>query len=105
MLGTVEVRNSRWMLCRDCYPGMSAAFAPLKEICPDRATPELMELRVLLGSKMPYRQVAKLLTDLLPIDLPRCTHKRTIKIGERVDHQIVQEIWRARAQVDERHPA
>lgn len=28
----------------ECHPGMVGAFAPLKEICPDRATPELMEL-------------------------------------------------------------
>lgn len=34
VFGTVEVRNPRWMLCRDCHPGMEAAFAPLKEICP-----------------------------------------------------------------------
>ncbi|WP_095205375.1 hypothetical protein [Mesorhizobium carmichaelinearum] len=41
VFGTVEVRNPRWMLCGDCHPGMVVAFAPLKEICPDRATPEL----------------------------------------------------------------
>ncbi|MER8369877.1 MULTISPECIES: hypothetical protein [unclassified Mesorhizobium] len=45
VFGTVEVRNPRWMLCRECHPGMVGAIAPLKEICPDRATPELMELR------------------------------------------------------------
>lgn len=44
VFGTVEVRNPRWMLCRDCHPGMDGAFAPLKEIYPDRATPELLEL-------------------------------------------------------------
>ena len=44
VFGTVEVRNPLWMLCQDCYPGMASAFAPLKEICPDRATSELMEL-------------------------------------------------------------
>jgi hypothetical protein len=36
VFGTVEVRNPRWTLCADCHPGMVAAFAPLKEICPDR---------------------------------------------------------------------
>ncbi|NLS06964.1 hypothetical protein HGP14_27065 [Rhizobium sp. P32RR-XVIII] len=29
VFGTVEVRNPRWMLCRDCYPGMIAAFPPI----------------------------------------------------------------------------
>ena len=68
VFGTVEVRNPRWMLCRDCCPGMDGAFAPLKEICPDRATPELMELTARLGSMMPYRQAAKVLADFLPVE-------------------------------------
>ncbi|MER9629210.1 hypothetical protein [Mesorhizobium sp. M0296] len=42
---------------------MVGAFAPLKEICPDRATPELMELTARLGSMLPYRQAAKVLAD------------------------------------------
>ncbi|RWB36891.1 hypothetical protein [Mesorhizobium sp.] len=43
VFGIVEVRDPRWMLCRDCYPGMVDAFAPLREICPDRATSGLMD--------------------------------------------------------------
>ncbi len=106
VFGTVEVRNPRWMLCQDCYPGMIAAFAPLKAICPDRATPELMELTARLGSTMPYRQAAKVLTDFLPIEpteMHATVRKRTIRIGERLDDQIAPEIWRAKAQVEDRH--
>ena len=102
---TVEVRNPRWMLCRDCHPGMDAAFAPLKEICPDRATPELMELTARLGSLIPYRQAARVLAEFLPIE-PTETHatvrKRTISIGRRLDDQIAKESWCARTQMDER---
>lgn len=105
VFGTVEVRNPRWMLCQDCYPGMASAFAALKEICPDRATPELMELTARLGSMMPYRQAAKVLAEFLPIE-PTEKHatvrKRTISIGERLDNQIAEEELRARAQMDER---
>lgn len=94
------------MLCRDCHPGMDGAFAPLKEICPDRATPELMELTARLGSMMPQRQAAKVLADFLPIE-PTETHatvrKRTIRIGERLDEQIMRETWKPRAQIDDRH--
>lgn len=50
------------MLCRDCHPGMVGAFSPLKEICSDRTTSELMELTARLGSIMPYRQAANVLT-------------------------------------------
>ncbi|MFH1345378.1 MAG: ISKra4 family transposase, partial [Pseudomonadota bacterium] len=104
VFGTVEVRNPRWMLCQDCHPGMDSAFAPLKEICPDRATPELMELTARLGSMMPYRQAAKVLAEFLPIE-PTETYatvrKQTIRIGERLDDQIERETWKARAQADD----
>ncbi|PZR87697.1 MAG: hypothetical protein DI537_25425 [Stutzerimonas stutzeri] len=92
VFGTVKVRNPRWMLCRDCHPGMGSGFAPLKESCPDRATPELLELSARLGSMMPYRQAAKVLAEFLPIE-PIETYatvrKRTIKIGERLDDDRV----------------
>lgn len=106
VFGTVEVRNPRWVLCPDCHPGMAGAFAPLKEICPDRATPELMELTARLGSMMPYRQAATVLAEFLPVE-PTETHatvrKRTIRIGERLDNQIAQEERRARShQTEER---
>ncbi|RWO21056.1 MAG: hypothetical protein EOS10_36290 [Mesorhizobium sp.] len=101
----MEVRNPRWMLCRDCYPGMVDAFAPLREICPDRATSELMVLTARLGSMMPYRQAARVLAEFLPVE-PTETHatvrKRTIRIGERLDDQVAEEELHARAQTDER---
>ncbi|TIY11241.1 MAG: hypothetical protein E5V16_06710 [Mesorhizobium sp.] len=105
VFGIVEVRNPGWMLCRDCYPGMVDAFAPLREICPDRATSELMELTARLGSMMPYRQAARVLAEFLPVE-PTETHatvrKRTIRIGERLDDQVAEEELHARAQTDER---
>ncbi|MGX5851853.1 ISKra4-like element ISMet1 family transposase, partial [Mesorhizobium sp. PL10] len=105
VFGAVAVRNPRCMLCPGCHPGLVGAFAPLKEICPDRATPELMELTARLGSMMPYRQAASILAQFLPIE-PTETHatvrKRTIRIGERLDDQMVQELWRSRAQADDR---
>jgi len=105
VFGMVEVRNPRWMLCRDCHPGMDGAFAPLKEICPDRATPELMELTARLGSMLPFRQAASVLAEFLPTE-PTETHatvrKRTIRTGERLDKQIMEEAWRAGLQTDER---
>lgn len=84
---------------------MDITFAPLLEICPDRATSELMEMTARLGSMMPYRQAAKVLAGFLPIE-PTETHatvrKRTIRIGERLDDQFMQETWRASSQTDDR---
>src|SRR5271165_3255600 len=105
VFGTVEVRNPRWMLCRDCHPGLAFAFAPLCEICPDRATPELLELTARLGSMMPYRQAASVMANFLPIE-PTETHatvrKRTIRTGERLDRLSVEEERTASSQAKDR---
>lgn len=105
VFGAIEVSNPRWMLCRECYPGMVGAFTPLKEICPDQATAELMEMTARLASMMPYRQAAQVLAEFLPVE-PTEKHatvrKRTIRIGERLDNQIAQETGRARSQINDR---
>ena len=105
VFGTVEVRNPRWMLCRNCHPAFAVAFAPLQEICPDRATVELTELTARLGSMMPYRQAATVMAEFLPIE-PTETHatvrKRTIRTGERLDRQTVEEERRAASQMSDR---
>ena len=56
VFGTVEVKNPRWVVCQRCFPHFSMAFTVLGEICPDRATPELMEVTVRRGSMLPYRK-------------------------------------------------
>jgi len=84
---------------------MVGGFTVLKEICPDRATPELMELTARLGSMLPYRQAASVLAEFLPIE-PTETHatvrKRTIRIGERLDDQLVDEARWSRSEIAER---
>jgi hypothetical protein len=84
---------------------MVGGFTVLKEICPDRATPELMELTARLGSMLPYRQAASVLAEFLPVE-PTETHvtvrKRTIKIGGLLDDQLVEEARRARSETTER---
>lgn len=85
---------------------MVGAFAPLKEICPDRATPELMEPTARLGSVVSYRQAANVLTKFLPVETTE-THatvrKRTIRVGERIDDQVANEEWLATRKMEERH--
>lgn len=86
VFGTVAVKNPRWMGCRHCFPHFSMAFSVLGEICPDRATPELMEVTARLGSMLPYRKAAELLAEFLPIE-PTESHqtvrKRTLTLGAR----------------------
>ena len=105
VFGTVEVRNPRWTLCRDCHPSFALAFAPLCEICPDRATPELTELTARLGSMMPYRQAASVMAEFLPIEVTEShatVRKRTIRTGERLDNQMTDEERRAISQAQDR---
>ena len=47
--GGVEVGNPRIMNCRRCLPYFCDASAVLRDICPDQATPELMELSARMG--------------------------------------------------------
>jgi hypothetical protein len=66
------------------------AITALDGNCRDRATPELMELTVCLGSMVPYRKAAELLAEFLPIE-PTEGHvtvrKRTLKVGSRLEEQ------------------
>jgi hypothetical protein len=52
-VGRVEVSNPRILNCRPCVPHFCIASAVLGDICPDQATPELMELSARMGSLMP----------------------------------------------------
>src|ERR1700723_433609 len=52
--GCVEVRNPRIMNCQHCLPHFCDAWTVLRDICPDQATPELMERSARLGSLLPY---------------------------------------------------
>jgi hypothetical protein len=93
------------MLCRSCHPGFALAFAPLQEICPDRATSELTELTARLGSAMPYRQAATVMAEFLPVEATE-THatvrKRTIRTGEKLDRQAAEDERRAASQIKDR---
>ena len=90
VFGTIEVKNPRWMLCPRCLPHICMAFTVLNEICPDQATPELMELTARLGSMLPYRKAAEILAEFLPIK-PTEGHvtarKRTLTVGARLEEQ------------------
>jgi hypothetical protein len=70
------------------------AITALGGICPDRATPELMELTARLGSLVPYRKAAELLAELLPIE-PTEGHvtvrNRTLKVGSRLEEQSLRQ--------------
>src|SRR5271169_6743807 len=59
VFGCVEVSNPRIMNCQRCLPHFCAASAVLRDICPDQAMPELMELSARMGCLMLYRAVVQ----------------------------------------------
>jgi hypothetical protein len=67
VFGCVEVTNPRIMTCRRCLPHIWGAWSVLSDICPDQATPELMERSARLGSLLPYRKAAEVMAEFLPI--------------------------------------
>jgi hypothetical protein len=94
--GRVEVSNPRIMNCRRCVPYSCDASAVLRDICPDQATQELMELSARMGSLMPYRKAADVLAEFLPIPSTESfmtLRHRTMKLGERLDEKARQREW------------
>ena len=85
--GRVEVDNPRIMNCQRCLPYFcAAASAVLRDVCPDQATPELMELSARMGALRPYRKAADVLAEFLPIpsiESFMTLRYRTMKLGER----------------------
>jgi hypothetical protein len=94
--GRVELSNPRIMNCQRCLPYFCAASAVLCDICPDQATPELMELSARMGSLMTYRKAADVLAEFLPIPSTESfmtLRHRTMKLGERLDEKARDRAW------------
>ena len=96
VFGCVEVSNPRILNCQRCLPHFRDASAVLRDICPDQATPELMELSARLGSLMPYRKAADVLADFLPIKSTESfvtVRHRTLNLGKRLDEKARDRAW------------
>jgi hypothetical protein len=96
VFGCVEVTNPRIMDCRRCLPHFCGAWSVLRDICPDQATPELVELSARLGSLLPYRKAAEVMAEFLPIKPTESfvtLRHRTLKLGERLDEKARQRAW------------
>ena len=59
---------------------------------PDRCTPEYERVIAKMGSLLPYRRARTLLSEFLPLDdVPavETTRRRTIRVGARLEQQVV----------------
>jgi hypothetical protein len=65
-------------------------------LCPDQATPELMERSARLGSLLPYRIAAEVMAEFLPIQSTESfvtRRHRTLKLGQRLDARGRERAW------------
>ena len=84
------------MNCQRCLPYFCDAWAALRDICPDQATPELMERSARLGSLLPYRKAAEVMAEFLPIQSTESfatLRHRTLKLGQRLDERARERAW------------
>ena len=96
VFGRVEVKNPRILSCQRCLPAFCSASVVLRDICPDQATPELMELSARLGSLMPYRKAADVMAEFLPVPPTESfvtLRHRTLTLGKRLDEKAREREW------------
>lgn len=94
--GTVSVKFPRLVVCQKCHPGMCMAFSPVADICPVRATPELLELSAKLGARFSYREASDVLATFLPDQSARSfttLRNRTLAIGKRIEEAERHQHW------------
>ena len=85
--GPVKVSSARLKDCKRCNPWSHLTHSPLAYLCPDRATPELMEIAAKLGALLPYRQASDIMKTFLPAQDERgftTLRNRTLKTGKRI---------------------
>jgi hypothetical protein len=96
VFGCVEARNPRILNCQRWLPHFCDASAVLRDICPDQATPELMELSARSGSLMPYRKAADMLAEFLPVKSTESfvtVRHRALNLGMRLDEKARDRAW------------
>ena len=69
LFGTVEVRAPRFEPCR-CGVSLRTILSPVKEIMPDRCTPEYERMLAEFGALLPYRRARTLLGTFFPVGDP-----------------------------------
>jgi hypothetical protein len=103
--GAVTVESPRLYPCRRCMPGVDFTITPVSELCPDRATAELITLTAKLGALMPYRSAADVLADFPPGQTPTrqtTLRHRTLAVGKRLEETEEQRMFFEQVDTQER---
>ncbi|WP_227270727.1 hypothetical protein [Roseobacter weihaiensis] len=105
VFGAVPVTFPRLMICRSCSPWACFTFSQAVDLCPDRATPERMQLSAKLGAKLSYREASDILSTFLPSQMSRkfmTLRHRTLSLGKRIEATERHRRWHAFLNMDER---
>lgn len=93
VFGTVQVSCRRFLRCT-CRGGRRIAIWPLNNRRMPGTTPELQYLYATWGSRVPYRQAAAMLADLLPIGTAGVSHatlrRHALTVGARLNHRVAE---------------
>jgi hypothetical protein len=97
VFGKVDVPSPRLSAC-NCAAKQGQPRRPVSPLCKavhQRVTPELKYLRAMWAARLPYRQAAELLREVLPLDKGisfGSTRRRILAVGSALDAQIKRDI-------------
>lgn len=90
LFGVILVPNPRWEQC-DCQPHPTKTLRPLKELLPERTSPELLYLETKWASLISYDLTTKLLHEVLPLDSkhnPSTVRNHLLQLGQRLEQRL-----------------
>jgi len=99
VFGAAPVTYPRLIICQKCNPWTCFTFSLAADLCPDRATPELMELSARLGSRLSYREASDIVSTFLPCHLSRkftTIRNRALTVGKRIEKAERDRLWHER---------
>ena len=91
LFGTVEVRAPRFEPCQ-CSVTQRTVLSPVKEIMPDRCTPEYERALADFGALLPHRRARALLESFFPVgDVPTIDtiQRQTLQVGAKLECEAI----------------
>ena len=93
LFGKVNLKSPRLVNCK-CKKHKHRSFSPLSMILQNRISPELEYMEAKWASLMSYGMTAKLLEDVLPIEVDASSiFKNTHKVSNRIESELGDEKW------------
>lgn len=95
VFGKLHLENPRWLTCA-CQSGTRKTFQPLKDLLPERSSPELKYLETKFAALMSYGLTVSILGEVLPIGEqlnPTAVRRQVALVSERMEAELGPEQW------------